>query len=82
MIFDQKTSKMATLLNLPHELKNNCRNRNQRPKIREVRYFNRLQKKIVDPCYLSLPEVLLTHETRYFEDRNHPLNKNNVKYSF
>ena len=41
VIFDQKTVKLATLQKLARRSKNNCRIRNQRPKIKEVRLFSR-----------------------------------------
>ena len=50
VIFDRKTKKLATLQNRPHGFKNDYQIRNERPKIREVRYFNRLGKIFVDQC--------------------------------
>ena len=39
VVFDQKTAKLPTLQNWLHRSKNDCQIRNQRPHIREIRYF-------------------------------------------
>ena len=53
MQFLTKSAKLATLEKLANRSNNDCRIRNQQPKIREVQYFSRSGKISVDQCSQS-----------------------------